>query len=62
MHKRVVVFLNGRRHDAIDVDCEGHPPTPPTLEEFEDEARRAMIASGSLTADDGLRAKFVVQD
>lgn len=61
MRKTVVAFLTDRRQ-AIVVDCPGDPPDAPSYEEFQAEARRALVAQGAFTEEEAARAKFVVQD
>lgn len=62
MRKDVIAFVNGERRGAVSVDCEGKPPSPPSTDEFQTAARRAMIDCGLLSALDATSAKFVVQD
>lgn len=59
MKRLVVAFIDGARRGSRVAECEG---ASPSKTEFQSEARRAMVAEGLMTADEGDRAQFVVQD
>lgn len=62
MEKAVVAFLHGEHRGSVLVDCAGHPPDPPSVEEFQEAARQAMIAAKRLSQQEAAAAKFIVQD